>query len=172
MATLADILSIPTEITHTYEGVEKVYKLGKPGLLVQGKYQRWLEQNAREAVERGKYASDEDRDRAMNAVTRDVAAGYYQWEGPACNESMSHRAGVEKYIEIMCEVPAKEAKDVIDARWGMIVEVVRAARANDPKALRAALIKLGLPADLLKKKIALLFGSARRGKSQKRKSRR
>lgn len=172
MITLADLLSVQTEIKHIYEGVEKTYALGPPNILQQGKFQRWLEQRAREAVDRGAYASEDDRDKAMNAVTRDIATGFYEWEGPASVTAFLQPSGHTKFLEIVLGISEKEAKSLVEAKRGMIVKLVQTARAKNPKALRAVLTTLGLPADFLSTKKPLSSGSARRAKRRKQKSRR
>ena len=168
--TLADMLSIPSEIEHEYEGEVKKYTIGKPGTLEMGKFQRYLEVRAREAVERGSFDSEEARDRANNLVTRDIVAGVYEWEGPACIEALQHPAGIQKYLEILLNIGPREAKSLVDARLKLLVELVKCVRDDDPKGAAAVLARLGLPADFLKPAKASSSGSGRRARSRKQKS--
>ncbi len=173
MATLADLLSVPTEIEFEYEGQVKKYPIGKPGQLVQGKYQRWLEQNAREGVDRATYLSDEGKERAERVVSRDIAAKVYCWGGEVCVLALQTPEGIQKYLELLLNIPPAEAAALVEFRLKVIAEIVRAMQAKDPKALGAALATLGLPADFLRpRKNSSSASGTRRSGSQKRKSKR
>lgn len=167
--TYADMLSIATEIEH--EGV--TYALRPPTQLEQGKFQRWLEQEARESVERATYLSDEARAQATAQITRDIASGAYEWGGEISVKRLSTVSGVSKLIQLVCGVDKELADRLANARLAQVVELVRGAQARDPKAVEAALVRLGLPANFLRQSVKSSSGSGtRRSGSRKRKSKR
>lgn len=168
MATLADLFSIPRELE--FEG--KKYNVRPPTLLEQGKFQRWLEKRADEAIDRKSWLSDDQRQAEKRLLNQDIAAGLYEWESEVSVNSLQTRAGVTKLIELICNIPPPEAERLVECRMKAIVDLVRAKQAKDPKAMRAALTMLGLPANFLSKKKHSLSGSARERASRRKKSRR
>src|SRR4051794_13270063 len=111
MPTLADLLSVETDL----ELDGKTYKVRPPTLLEQGRFQRWLEQRAREAIDRAVYKDEASRDRCHNLITQDVAAGVYEWGGELCVKALQTEAGVVRLLELVAGVPAAEAKRLVDS---------------------------------------------------------
>jgi hypothetical protein len=169
--TLADLLSIGTEVDL---GGKKV-TLRPPNLLEQGKYQRWLEEQARQSVNRATYLSDDAVRQAQNDITRDIASGIYQWGGQVCVAALQQPDGVAKLVEIVCSLEQAEARKLVDDYLGQIVALIRAASDDDPKAIAQALKSLGLPPDFLgakTKPASSKCSGARRSTKRKRKSKR
>jgi hypothetical protein len=141
--TQADLLGAPTEFV--YKG--KTFQLRAANQLEQAKFQRWLEQRARDAVERAD-VSDERR-RAMDAgVTDAIAAGEYEWGGELCIRAIRTPAGLAKLVSIVLAdqaVTLPMAQEMVESKLKEIAAVMFAKVADDPKALAAALEKLGLP---------------------------
>lgn len=143
--TIADLLSVDTELV--IDG--QTYKVHPPTLLEQGKFQRWLEQRARESVDRATYLDEAARDRGQNRVTTDVAAGLYEWGGEVALTALRSKDGVAKLIEIILGVPEPTARAFVDDHLKKIVAVLKVAADDDPKAVAQALKELGLPANFL-----------------------
>lgn len=175
MLSLADLLSVESEIELEVEkdGKKelKTYKLGPPNILQQGKFQRWLEQRARESVDRANYLDEATRQQQQNLITNDVAAGEYDWGGPVCVKALQSQVGVAKLMEIILDVPGDEARRIVEQHLQRIVNVIQAAVSDDPKAVREALKALGLPADFLEpKKPSSSASAGRRSAKRKKKS--
>jgi hypothetical protein len=169
MVSLADLLSVESEV----ELDGKTYKLRPPNLLEQGKFQRWLEQRARESIDRATYLDDSSRLRQQNLISTDIAAGEYEWGSMVCVKALQTPTGVAKLLEIILAIPAEESKKLVDEHLSRIVAVISAAVSDDPKAVRAALKTLGLPADFLTPRRGSSSDSAgRRSTSRKKKSKR
>jgi hypothetical protein len=168
MATLADMFSVPTEIE--FEG--KKYTFREPTQLEQGKYQRWLEQRADEAIDRKTWLSDEQRAEEKRVLNWGIAAGTIERGGEICIESLRSKSGFIRFIELVCNCPTPEAEALFNHRLENLLAVVRAKQASDPKAMRAALLTLGLPADWLNERRRSSSASARGKGFRKRKSRR
>ena len=169
MATFADMLSIPSKFE--FEGVS--YELRPPTQLEQGIYQRWLEQEARESIDRATYLSDAQREMEARQVTRDIAAGLYEFGGEISVRRLQTVSGIAKLIEVICKVDAAQAQRVAEGRMKLAVELVRGAQAKDPKAMGEALAKLGLPKNFLNSNERYSSKSeTRRSKFRKKNSRR
>lgn len=166
---MADLLGVGTELTLDGE----TYAVKAPTLLEQGRYQRWLEQRARESLDRATYLDDVARATAQNAVTRDIAAGEYEWGGDLCVKALRTEAGVVKLLEVVLGVPPETARRLYDTRLGQIMAVLKAASDDDPKVLGEALKTLGLPADFLTpKRTSSSASGTRRSRKPGTKSRR
>ena len=163
IGTLADMLSTPHEIEHG----GKVYKITAPTQDQQGRYQRWLEDKALDAIERGGFRSEEARASAYAAWTRDCASGLYEFGNDAFNKALGTISGGTKLIEIICDVTPEVAKELFETRRKRIDAIFQAAVTNDPKALALALKALGLPSEIF-----LGVSATRRSTKRKRKSRR
>ena len=181
MPTTADLLGVAHQIT--VGGV--TYEVKKPDLLTQGRFQRWLEQRARESVDRATYLDAGDRREAQNAVTREVAAGAYSWDGPVAVAAQQNPEGVAKLLTLVTAGPDGNPMDQATAEKAVAEELERfvnlltAAAADDPKALAAALRAVGLPENYLtaastagRKKSGSRGSSTRPSAGRKKKSRR
>lgn len=163
--TIEDLLSIPSTLKHK----GKSYEIRPPTLIEQGKFSRWLIQNARDAIEVG-YTSSEAKEKADNRLNRDIAGKVYAWEGEVCAEALQHREGLLKFLEII-GIPGAIAAEIIETRLRAIVQLIRGAQADDPKEVARAATTLGLPADFLKPRKSSSSGSAtRRSTKRRRKS--
>lgn len=141
--TQADLLGAPTEFV--YKG--KTFQLRPANQIEQAKFQRWIEQRARDAVERSDVS--EDRRRAMDAALTDaIAAGEYEWGGELCIRAIRTPGGLAKLVSIVLAeqaVTLPMAQEMVEDKLRDIAAVMFAQSASDPKALAAALEKLGLP---------------------------
>lgn len=149
MASLADMLSVPHEVTHEGE----VYKLTPPTQLHQQQFARWLERRAREAVDRAVDLSPEAQAAAQNAVTRDIAADVYAWGGPVCLAALQSATGegAAKLVHLMLQThhPGLDEETATKIYFAHVAELARVLDAEgkrDPKALARTLKKFGLPA--------------------------
>lgn len=146
MASAADLLSVPTEFE--FEG--KQYKLLPPDQIQQGKYQRYLERMAWEALDR----SAEYRDAAAvkadrEALTAAISAGEYEWDGPVGGRAQQTPEGAAKLLQILLDVDAPTAERMALAHLTKFAAMLRAMQGKDPKALALALQALGLPKTFL-----------------------
>jgi hypothetical protein len=141
--TQADLLGAPSELTHK----GKVYQLRPANQLEQAKFQRWLEQRARDAVARADVS--EPRRAAMDAALTDaIAAGEYEWGGEVCLKAIRTPGGLAKLVSIVLAeqaVTLAVAQEMVEEKLRDIAAVMFAQASNDPKALAAALQKAGLP---------------------------
>lgn len=150
--TIADLLGLGRNIT--FEGT--TYTLRKPTLLQEARFSRRLEQRAMDAVARQTGIPDEDRDKLIRAVTRDIAAGYWEVDSPGYVEALSTPDGMAHmlYLTLSADHPdvtEERARDLVGHAMKEI-SVVLMASNPDPKvqaALPAVLTMLGLPPDFL-----------------------
>ncbi len=178
--TLADLLSIATDLTcedvdkngkpvldEKGEPVAKTYAMRPPNQLEQGKFQRWLEQRAYEALDRRTYVNDEARAKAENALTRDISAGVYEWGGDVASLAVLSTSGAAKLLELICGVPPVEAIRVINTHATRVRNILTAASTDDPKALAEALKAVGLPSNFLSSDSATPRSTKRKRKSRR-----
>jgi hypothetical protein len=141
--TQADLLGAPTEFS--YKG--KVFQLRPATQLEQAKFQRWLEQRARDADMRADVS--EERRRALDAdTTKAIAAGEYEWGGEICLRAIRTPGGLAKLVSIVLAdqaVTVEMAREMVEEKLRDIAAVMFAQGTEDPKALEAALRKVGLP---------------------------
>jgi hypothetical protein len=177
--TTADLLGVP----HAIKVGDTEYSVRKPDLVTQGKFQRWLEQRARESVDRASYLDPDDRRAAQNAITREVAAGVYSWDGPVAIQAQQTPEGVAKILTLVTADPDGRPMDAATAEAAVaqelqrFVDLLTAQADDDPKALAAALTAVGLPATFLTarpspgpKKSGSSASKTRRSAKRKRKS--
>jgi hypothetical protein len=117
-------------------------------ILEQGRYARWLEQRAHDAVDRSE-AAEEAKDRRHAIIDRDAAMGKYEWDGPYALESQLTPAGMCKVTEIVCGLDGRAAEEVVRLNARAVCLRVLQMRARDPKALGVLLESLGHPTDWL-----------------------
>lgn len=146
MPSAADLLAVPTEFE--FEG--KVYHLLPPTQIQQGKYQRYLERNAWEALDR----SAEYRDPAAvktdrESLTAAISAGEYEWDGPVGARAQQTPDGAAKLLQILLDVDAPTADRMALAHIAKFSAMLLAMQGDDPKALALALAALGLPKNFL-----------------------
>ena len=132
--SIADLLGVASQFTH--DG--KTYELREPTLLEQGKFTRWLEQRAREAVFRATDMSRDQQERAERSVMRDIAGCVYEWGGEASMTATLTPAGMARLVYIVLstnhpEVTPEIAAEMVDTRMREIAAILTGATA-DPKA--------------------------------------
>lgn len=172
-ASQADLLNVAREVKLG----DKTFHVRSPTLLEQGRFQRWLETRAWEAIERratmpGVKPADIERDR--KALIADIAAGVYSWGGRASIEALGTTAGLVALFAIVTGEPEQEVEKLVDAKlWELVAAVNTLMEANDPKALRAALKSLGMAPPLWNPGRGRSSNSAtRRSATRRKKSRR
>lgn len=146
--TQADFFNVPTEIE--LDGT--VYKLRPLDQVEQGKFQRWLEERAWAALERSAaYRSPEEVAADRRALTAEIAAGVYEWDGPVGAASQQTPEGAAKVLQILLGVPPETARRLALRYLERVLPALQAMMggAVDPKALGEALATLGLPPDFL-----------------------
>lgn len=146
--TLADIFAVGSDLKGT-DG--KTYKLRKPTLYEQGEFQRWLEQRAHDAVDRGT-ESDEKKDRRHDRIYADSALGKYEWDGPFAMEAMWTPAGLAKIVAIVCRdqgVTDEEAEKLVAEQIKRVAAIILMQASEDPKAIAPVFEALGLSTDWL-----------------------
>jgi hypothetical protein len=146
--TLADALGVGHALT--FEG--KTYTLRKPTLYEQGLFQRWLEQRAHDAVERGT-EPEEKKDRRHNAIYRDSALGYYEWDGPCAMEALWTPAGLAQIVAIVCReqgVDDELAERIVAEQIKRVAAIILGRASSDPLAMAPVLEALGFPIDWLR----------------------
>ncbi len=146
--TLKDVFNAETELE--FEGVK--YLLKEPTLLHQGQYQAWLEQMALDAITRGRYSRESDREIAIANHSRDCATGLYEWGGELCIKRLMTVNGLAKILEIICRdqgMSERTAIQLVNLEYKKIIATFAAKATSDPKALEAILAALGLPSDFL-----------------------
>lgn len=182
MATLAELVNAPTDITFR----EVTYRLREPTLVERGRYQRWLEQEARASAAAATELQEEDRRNLLRDVNADVAAKRYAWGGEVCVESLRTPDGLAKLYSIVCEgqgLSYELAREMMDEHYAEIARVLTAANdaaeAGDEeakKSLGLLLSRLGRPANYLSTRSSASptssapKPSSRSGRSAKRKS--
>lgn len=151
MATLADLLNAPSEFVYKdADGKEHTYQLREPTLMECGRYQRWLEQEARAGAARSTELSDDDRRNLLRDVAADVAAQVYAWGGEVCVKSLRTPTGIAKLLSIICEdqgVTFQDAQQMVQQRLYDIAALIGVLMEEDPsgKKLEAVAAKLLLP---------------------------
>lgn len=146
MSTLADFVNAPTEIV--FKGT--TYHLRQPNQLEEGMFQRWLEQRALEAIERGVYAEEARRDRDRQLHFQDVATGVYEAGGAVYAKASMMPSGMAKMLSIICKdqlLTEAVAKELVKHRLKEICATLISKATSDPKVLEATLATLGLPSD-------------------------
>ena len=153
MATLADLLSTPSELE--YGG--RTYLLGPPDLLAQGRFQEWLIRTAREGVEAEKqYMGAEWADQEHTKITQARAARVYAWGGPVCMKALQTPEGGRKLMYFLLkkyqpDVTEELAGEIHTARAKWAEEVILREVERDPKAVAAFLKSQGMPLTILLK---------------------
>lgn len=186
MPSLAELLNAPGDIE--YKG--KVYQLRQPTLLECGRYQRWLESEARASAAASTDLPEEDRRNLLRDVNADIAAQTYAWAGEVCIRSLRTPQGVAKLLSITAEEQGVDyalAQEIIEHRFKEIAALLLDADAGDDPEKKAHLGRFlasqGLPADFLKtlssksatssgRKASRHLGVSRSAKSKKSSSRR
>lgn len=164
--TLADLLNAPTEIE--YKGT--TFKLRQPTLMEQAQFQRWLEQRARDAVGRATDLDDDAQRKLARDVNTDIAVGVFEWGGEACARAVRTITGLTKLLSIILydqAVTLEMAQEMIEHRLKEITAVLASKASSDPKALEAALTKLGLPSVTSSSPSATRRSRTRRPKSRR-----
>jgi hypothetical protein len=148
MTSLADLLNAPSDIE--FEG--KTYKLREPTLIECGRFQRWLESEARASAAAAVELPEADRRQLLKDVNAEIAAKRYAYGGAVCVECLQTPDGLAKLLSIVCEdqgVTFELAKRMCDGRLlDMARHILSADASDDPgkKAAVAALMTtLGLP---------------------------
>lgn len=132
MATLADLLGVPTEFAAA-DG--KKYALKELTLHGQAKFSRWLEQRAIEAAGRAQqHLPDDAGDRALRHVMRDIAAGVYEWGSEASLHALGQPAGIQKAIALSLaeNAPPGSAED-----WEAVAAMLAECRLKEVVAVLA-----------------------------------
>lgn len=143
--TLADIFAVGSLLA--YKGKE--YRIGQPGLVQQGQFQRWLEQRAHDAVDRSD-ASEDAKDRRHARIDTDAALGKYEYDGPYAQEALYMPAGMAKMLEIIGReegITPEVAEGMVREKIKEVAAVMLRARISDPKVLAQAIASLGLPSE-------------------------
>lgn len=144
--TIADIFNVGAEFK-ARDGT--VYTLRKLTLYEQGEFQRFLEQRAHDAVERGN-EPEEKKDRRHDRIYADSALGKYEWDGPYALEAVWTPTGLAKVLEICCRaqgVTQERAEEIVaESAKEVAAKMLRSAVA-DPKQFRLVLQALGLPTE-------------------------
>lgn len=144
--TTADIFNVGAEFTGP-DGTK--YTLKKPTQYQQGEFQRWLEQRAHDAIDRGTEPADR-KDRRHDRVYSDSAIGKYEWDGPLALEAMWTPAGLGKLLTIVCRdqgVTDEKVDAILAHSFKEVAAKIFMRASTDPKALREVLVGLGLPMD-------------------------
>jgi|GEM_PF-3027725 len=131
--------------------VSEWLKLRKPTLYEQGEFQRWLEQRAHDAVDRGT-ESEEKKDRRHDRIYADAALGKYEWDGPYAMEAMWTPAGLAKIVAIVCRdqgVTDEQAEKLVEEQIKRVAAILLMQASEDPKAMAPVLEALGLPIEWL-----------------------
>lgn len=146
--TLPDLLNAPGDFVYG----DKTYTLGQPTVLQMGQFARWLEQRARESVLRAVELDDDTRAKLLADVTRDIAAGEYDWGSEACCKALQGVRGQARILAILLAdqgVDDDMAEQMIKQRLSDVATLIRAAVTDDPKALREVLVAAGLPSNFV-----------------------
>jgi hypothetical protein len=168
---IADLLGVASHFSH--EG--KTYQLREPTQLEQGKFTRWLEQRAREAVFRATDMDPAQQERAERAVTRDIASCVYEWNGEASLQAQLTPLGMARLVYIVLstehpEVTPEVATAMVDTRMREVAAIMVGANAS-PKAQRDVCRLLTIPLSTLKPKSSSSGNSSsRRSTKRRRKS--
>ena len=152
MTSLADLLNSPTEIE--FEG--KVYQLREPTLEECGMYQRWLEAEARAGAAAATDLPEDQQDRLLRAVSRDIAAQVYCWGGEECVNSLNTPTGMGKLLSIVCRTQGLDYGTAVRMCNAKLFDVAKLLLkySDDPEKkteLDALLKSVGLPPDFLSK---------------------
>jgi hypothetical protein len=149
---LASLLNSP----QTFEHDDVTYHLRQPNILECGEFQRGLEQEARASAARATELPEEDRQKLLLGVQREIVAGVYAWGGEVCVQSLRTPQGIAKLLAIVAReqgMTPKLALEIVDRRMREIAAILIAASAGDDpeqkKSLAAVCLSLGLPPDFL-----------------------
>lgn len=170
-ASQADLLNVEREI----KVGDKTFKVRQPNLLEQGKFQRWLETRAWEAIDRrasmpGVTPADIERDR--KALIADIAAGVYSWGGQASIAALGTTTGLVALFAIITGEPESEVEKLVTAKlWEVVAALNVLLEDEDPKALRAVLRSLGMAAPPGRVRGSSSNSAIRRSVSRRKKSR-
>lgn len=150
MPTIADMLAVGQEIG--FEG--KVYPLREPTVLEMGKFQRWLEQQAKDAARRDTEQSPEELAAQLNTINQEAAVGEYEWGGELACKALSRIGPITQLLYIVLstdhpEVTPDLCRRMMDRNVREIVAGLACKAISDPFAVRAVLVSLGLPEDFL-----------------------
>ncbi len=129
----------------------KVYKLRKPTIYEQGLFQRWLEQRAHDAIDRGP-ESEEAKAKRHDRVYVDSALGKYEYDGQYALESLWEPPGLAKITCIICRdqgMTDEVAEATLAKQIRLAAAVILRKSIDDPKAVAGILQALGFPADFL-----------------------
>lgn len=165
MPTLADMLQVPSEITH--KGV--TLKVRPPTQVNQGVFSRWLEKRAREFVERSEDLDEIARQRLMRGICADAAAGAFEWGSDAYVQSLGTPIGVAKMLLIVLrdanggsavnlpdggiqEISEEFVTEIVAQKVAEIAAILQAAEVEDPLAKAAVLASVGLPPNFVNSK--------------------
>lgn len=148
MAGLADLLNAPSEFT--YDG--KTYQLRHPTVMECGRYQRWLEAEARASAAAATDLPEEDRRNLLRDTNADIAAQTFAWGGEACVKSLRSLSGQAKLVALILEdqgVTLAVARQMVETRLAEIAALILEAVGEDPQgnALRRLLTQVGRPPD-------------------------
>ena len=94
----------------------------------------------------------EDQRQLLRDVTADCASGVYAWGGMVCVQALQSPDGIAKLYSIVLGVPVELAEEIVEAKQLECVAAiadVAGGSDDEKKALRQALVSLGLPADYL-----------------------
>lgn len=150
MPSVADLLGLSNSIE--FEG--KTYQLRPPTPLEEAQFSRWLESRAREAAGRATDLPEEMQDKLLQAVTRDVAAGVYDFEGEAAAVALTQPLGMAKILHLVIgstdpEFRFEDARRMVRTALKEVAAVLVGKATTDPQVLAFVLRTLGLPADFL-----------------------
>ena len=124
----------------------RTYTLRKPTQYEQGEFQRWLEQRAHDAVDRGS-ASEAAKDRRHHAIDIDAGLGKYEYDGELGLAARFTPAGMVKIIAIVLrdqDVTEATAEPLVAHCIREIAAEMIEKEESDPNAVRLARIALGL----------------------------
>lgn len=163
--TLADLLNAPAEIE--FKG--RVFRLRQPTQIEQAQFQRWLEDRAKAAVGRATDLPDDLQRQAIRETVADIAAGTYEWGGEVCARALRTPVGIAKIVQLVLAdqgVTFEMAQQMVEQQLREIAAVLVSKATHDPKALAAALNRLGLPSDFCSPKSSTRRSTARSKKSR------
>ncbi len=154
MASIADLFNAPSDFS--FEGT--TYRLREPTLYECGRYQRWLESEARASAAASTELPEDDRRNLLRDVNADVAAKVYAWGGAVCCRSLGTPDGIAKILSIVCEdqgvtypiAMAMVRADLLETARRLKLAAEEAEEDPEKKAELARLLKSrGLPGNFL-----------------------
>lgn len=97
MADEEQVLGMGSEIE--FEG--RTYRMAPLTFELQAKYVAWLKRQAVEAVRQQRsYLTDEEYEKKMDRVDRNIAAGVYAFGSPLCVESSKNLDGMKEIVRL------------------------------------------------------------------------